>query len=917
MPQNINNRSSNSSRYFIQKTYNTRGKKTIRISNNILNMNANGGLTGNELTSQIKSVQFGSNFKEISQSCFVNCASLLSASLNTQCLEIGNAAFKNCTGLKNVNCLKPSTTTIVTQIGNEAFRNTGFETVDIQLSNGGSYGATCGSYAFADCSKLTSVTLERNPYIGDYMFSNCRKLSSFSMVNSHSYVGRNAFENCISLKEIKFPQNFYWLTTEMFKGCTNLSNVTFEEASQLKTIDSDVFSGCSSLTSITLPSSVDSLDYINNYFLRGSNIKRVVLNGFSDEDIASEYEAPHEYTYNTNQIYRGSDNINAIREECVKQNIPLIGILRSADETCPACVKLEKFLHGDTFRQWLENNDKYMVVNAWDDSETCSASGWNCLKQLRYSLVKHRTGTFRADIFYYWKKADGTEVSKDFNGAIFPKASLMYDDFVKYIDETFAGYEKSTEITTTINPSITKFGSSLTSITIVSKTGTEFTCTNEPEIDYEPEVRIDRDTTTDFRFGIWYYNAQQLKAYADQHHIPVFLEFSSATCEPCKDFKQNTFNNQDFQTAIKQKKCLLCRVELEGDESWTTPNTQPYFCVHSWGDPNISIPQTVYYWKKADGTVKKDAYWYNYRTDPTNSTYQTILSRIDTLTAGYTPETGLNLECPTITTIEENKSFKYTNQSGDTRGRFFVQDNKTRRDSIIVSNGITINDKTETSLTTGSATTFPSGYTYMWYYPQTDYMYDRNGLIFKVNSEGKIEYIYSFNNDVEEDNSSRTSDNYNVGTIYEMTENTPSSDFTDIINQTITNNTQINIFKLDSTTASNNIKQIVQGTAFRTYASQKNMLFLIVTDSTGSWSQNTPQSLNQFQTTAQSNQYDPTKVFEPTTVHIIVPSLLVYEPCSSCTTDGTIWEKKKANYDLTGKNLEYIKECIDAESDET
>jgi hypothetical protein len=43
---------------------------------------------------------------------------------------------------------------------------------------------------------------------------------------------------------------------------------------------------------------------------------------------------------------------------------------------------------------------------------------------------------------------------------------------------------------------------------------------------------------------------------------------------------------------------------------------------------------------------------------------------------------------------------------------------------------------------------------------------------------------------------------------------------------------------------------------------------------------------------------------------------LVYEPCSSCTTDGTIWEKKKANYDLTGKNLEYIKECIDAESDE-
>jgi hypothetical protein len=39
------------SRYFIQKTYSSYGDKTIKISNNLLTMNANGGLTGNELTS--------------------------------------------------------------------------------------------------------------------------------------------------------------------------------------------------------------------------------------------------------------------------------------------------------------------------------------------------------------------------------------------------------------------------------------------------------------------------------------------------------------------------------------------------------------------------------------------------------------------------------------------------------------------------------------------------------------------------------------------------------------------------------------------------------------------------------------------------------------------------------------------------
>ena len=304
------------SRYFIQKAYSSYGDKTIKISNNLLTMNANGGLTGNELTSQMRSIRFGSKFTGISPSCFVDCARLSSATLNAKCLEIGDAAFKNCTSLKYVNCLEPNTQTIVTQIGNEAFRNTGLEDIDVQLSNGGSYGATCGSYAFADCTELTSVKLERNPYLGEYMFQNCTNLKKFSMANSHSYVGRNAFENCVSLKEVTFPKNFYWLTQEMFKGCVNLSKVTFEETSQLKTVDNDVFSGCNLLTAITLPSSVDSLTYIDDNFLRGSKVSRVVFNGLEDKDIATEYSKPQEYTYSTNKIYDNLADIKNITEEC-------------------------------------------------------------------------------------------------------------------------------------------------------------------------------------------------------------------------------------------------------------------------------------------------------------------------------------------------------------------------------------------------------------------------------------------------------------------------------------------------------------------------------------------------------------------------------------------------------------------------
>ncbi len=367
----------------------------------------------------------------------------------------------------------------------------------------------------------------------------------------------------------------------------------------------------------------------------------------------------------------------------------------------------------------------------------------------------------------------------------------------------FAGYERNTEISVTINPQITKFGSDLSAITIVSKTGTEFTCTKDNETTYQPKVRIDYDTVSGFRFGTWYYNAKQLKEYADSNNIPVFLEFSSATCEPCRDFKENTFNNQQFQTEMKKKKCLLCRVELEGNERWTTPGTQPYFCVNSWGDSTKSIPQTVYYWKKEDGTTIKNAYWYNYRTDPVNSTYQTILKRVDDLTAGYVPDPDTNLDPPTIETIQEKRCFRYANQNSDTRGAFFICDKKTSVDEVTVAGGITIGSVTESTLTKGGITMFPEGYTYMWYNKQTDYMYDRSGVIFKVGTDGKISYIFEFeNSDETGGNYQRQTDDYQVGTVYEMTQGTPESSLETILEQAKFNQTQINILKLDSTAAS-------------------------------------------------------------------------------------------------------------------
>lgn len=158
-------------------------------------------------------------------------------------------------------------------------------------------------------------------------------------------------------------------------------------------------------------------------------------------------------------------------------------------------------------------------------------------------------------------------------------------------------------------------------------------------------------------------------------------------------------------------------------------------------------------------------------------------------------------------------------------------------DEVTVAGGITIGSVTENTLTKGKITMFPEGYTYMWYNKQTDYMYDRSGVIFKVGIDGTISYIFEFeNSDETGGNYQRQTDGYQTGMVYEMTQETPESSLETILEQAKFNQTQINILKLDGSDASKAIEVIVDGQDFQNYASTKNMLFLKVVDSSGTWS---------------------------------------------------------------------------------
>lgn len=117
-----------------------------------------------------------------------------------------------------------------------------------------------------------------------------------------------------------------------------------------------------------------------------------------------------------------------------------------------------------------------------------------------------------------------------------------------------------------------------------------------PSIIYSSEVQVDRKTVDDFRYGIWYRMPRELRHFADQNHIPVFVEFGSKDCMPCQDFHSRIYKDAGFQSYVKNKKMLFCTVVTETDFS----TDQEYYVSHEWASTSEYtagyLPQMMLYW---------------------------------------------------------------------------------------------------------------------------------------------------------------------------------------------------------------------------------------------------------------------------------------------------------------------------------
>ncbi len=132
----------------------------------------------------------------------------------------------------------------ITTIGQSAFSGYAGESLTIPASV-----TSIGTYAFADCSNLTSLTIpEGVRNIGERAFSGCTGLNSITIPNNVSNIGSNAFEDCSA--EIVWADGASVATIQnnAFSGYTGTSLTIPSSVGQIAL---DAFLDCSALTELT------------------------------------------------------------------------------------------------------------------------------------------------------------------------------------------------------------------------------------------------------------------------------------------------------------------------------------------------------------------------------------------------------------------------------------------------------------------------------------------------------------------------------------------------------------------------------------------------------------------------------------------------------------------------------------------
>ena len=162
-------------------------------------------------------VKIPSTLNKLNHSVFGGCSLLNNIALPDAVEVIPNSAFCCCTSLTNL------TMGNVKEIGSTAFHNTGLKSfvASNQLNR-------LGEFAFAS-SKIETVDLSRAKFyvLANNAFAECTKLTSVTLPEMCTNIGSQTFAKT-GLTQITIPKNITIINAGAFQESTALSTIKYE-----------------------------------------------------------------------------------------------------------------------------------------------------------------------------------------------------------------------------------------------------------------------------------------------------------------------------------------------------------------------------------------------------------------------------------------------------------------------------------------------------------------------------------------------------------------------------------------------------------------------------------------------------------------------------------------------------------------